>query len=679
MKYLNLCLSVIAVVLWQTNTYATGFSNPLNSMEVAQSFVGTHIGTDLDATAETAIFAITDGQVCYYKADAAGYGGGSGSCAVDGEVIFIRHRKADGNYFIAQYGHIQNVPQNYQVTTFTFNGPLVNQGEQIAEVGIYEPHRDCTPGRDDHLHFGIWNSNNQIPMSNWGYGNAYYTNPEGCWVDPMVFLQNESPYVVYTTSWHTQNPNTVVPLYPGQTGSFTVSYTNTGNTDWKNSGGVSNPDYIELRSCNSSGSVVNSWLYYSNWINAQRVVAPNASNVAPGQNAWFVFTGKVPSSATPGTSQNVYFRPYHATGGLINSWGGMHFTVYVVPYYNIQPNLQALNMNSALWQTYYVNMPFADQVTVFVTGEAHTTVSGDDSDLRLKINGQFVSNWNQEKALDGDDLGNDIKSIATTHNFTAGNNTIQIWADRSPTLYNVLVVPYHPWLLCDMVKTIQAPGGTGNYLWFTYHFYVHVSDQYTVTIKGRAAHYGSASDDDDARFVLDGANYGWNNNNALSGDHQNGAERTVNLTRTINSGWRTLAVNADQRPKITAIYVERGNGGAILCSQPEEGNQEIILIEPPENNALIPKLPTLAAFPNPTNLSATVQFELAEEGRAELTVYNLRGQLVRTLYSDIARAGPIKITWDGATEKGIPLPAGIYFLRLAAARQAVSQKLVLLK
>jgi hypothetical protein len=34
--------------------------------------------------------------------------------------------------------------------------------------------------------------------------------------------------------------------------------------------------------------VTNSWLYPgSGWINAQRVVAPNANNVQPTQNAWF--------------------------------------------------------------------------------------------------------------------------------------------------------------------------------------------------------------------------------------------------------------------------------------------------------------------------------------------------------------------------------------------------------
>ncbi|PIY95452.1 MAG: hypothetical protein COY66_06795, partial [Candidatus Kerfeldbacteria bacterium CG_4_10_14_0_8_um_filter_42_10] len=309
---------------------------------------------------------------------------GGDSSAGFGYYVKINH----GSGYETLYGHLKEWPMVSQ-------GQAVFQGQQVGKLG------STGWSTSDHLHFCLYYNGqclssqpNSKPEPISGYTNVMYGQN----------LTSNNTGAIYSCSWHAQNPNTVVPLYPGQTGSFTVSYTNTGNTDWKNSGGVSNPDYIELRSCNSNGNVVDSWLYHSSWINAQRVVAPNASNVAPDQNAWFVFTGKVPSSATPGTSQNVYFRPYHATGGLINSWGGMHFTVYVVPYYNIHPNLQALNMNSALWQTYYVNMPFADQVTVFVTGEAHTTVSGDDSDLRLKINGAFVSNWNQEKALDGDDL-----------------------------------------------------------------------------------------------------------------------------------------------------------------------------------------------------------------------------------------------------------------------------------
>jgi len=333
MKIWTLLLACCVVCLFYQASNATGFTNPLATMDVVQGFGGTHIGTDLDGNAGDAVYAIADGKVFYYRSNVSGYGGGGGEgCpAVNGSVIFIRHRKADGSYFIAQYGHIRNVPSDLRYTGFNFNGPSVAKGQQIAEIGIFNPCRDCGP-RCDHLHFGIWNSNDKIPSNQWGYGPACWSTPVvGCWVNPITFLQNESPYAIYSCSWHTQDPNNIVTMHAGQTRTFTVSYTNTGTTTWQNTGGVSNPKYIELRSCNSSGTVVNSWLYPGAppWINRQRVVSQNATNVQPGQNAWFIFTGRVPTTATPG-DYHIYFRPYHATGGYIQIWDFRNFYIRVV-------------------------------------------------------------------------------------------------------------------------------------------------------------------------------------------------------------------------------------------------------------------------------------------------------------------------------------------------------------
>ena len=66
------------------------------------------------------------------------------------------------------------------------------------------------------------------------------------------------------------------------------------------------------------------------WINSQRVIAPNASNVQPDQNAWFIFPVKVPTNATVSDYKQIYFRPYHTTGGYISNWGGMCFNIHVI-------------------------------------------------------------------------------------------------------------------------------------------------------------------------------------------------------------------------------------------------------------------------------------------------------------------------------------------------------------
>ena len=50
--------------------------------------------------------------------------------------------------------------------------------------------------------------------------------------------------------------------------------------------------------------------------------------VSPGENAWWKFRIKVPQDAPEG-QKRVYFRPYHATGGFIENWSGMHFVINI--------------------------------------------------------------------------------------------------------------------------------------------------------------------------------------------------------------------------------------------------------------------------------------------------------------------------------------------------------------
>lgn len=614
-------------------------------------------GTSQDQDLDWDILSVADGLVVDIRNDTS-----FGLCMV------IEHNY-NGTTVFSQYGHLNS--------TLVSVGNTVEKGDHIAEMG-----NSGTSAQYAHLHWEIREADHDNPHNGAYWNTSSFQSQatvENWYEDPQAWCNNLGPYANYSCTYHTQDPNAAIPLYPGQTFTFTVSYKNTGNTDWKNIGGVSNPNYIELRSCDSSGGVVNSWLYPGTgsaplWINSQRVVSPNATNVAQGQNAWFIFTGKVPDTAQSGTTKDIYFRPYHATGGLLDNWGGMHFRINVVPYYNIRPNIKARWDTSAeLWKTYIVNMPVADRVTVFVTGEASYTCAGDDSDLRLKINGNFVSNWNGAKALDGAVLGPDTKTITTTHNFVQGNNTIQLYADRSPSVFNVLVVPYHPWLLCDMVKTIQAPGGNC-YTWFTHHFYVHVADTYTFTIKGRAHHYAAGSDDDDARFILDGtACSGWNSgSSSLDGNSQRGAERTIHLSKSLGTGWRTLTVIADCKPKITAIHLERGNGSVLKSMIVDPG--DVDLNEDEEGEVIPTQKLNLTVYPNPFNPVTEISYNLDAASHVELSIYDLAGRRVETIFSEQQGPGGHMVSWNAEHHA-----SGVYFCRVKAGEKVETQKLTLMK
>jgi uncharacterized repeat protein (TIGR01451 family) len=65
-------------------------------------------------------------------------------------------------------------------------------------------------------------------------------------------------------------------------------------------------------------------------------------------------------------------------------------------------------------------------------------------------------------------------------------------------------------------------------------------------------------------------------------------------------------------------------------------------------------------YPNPFNPETRINFSLKEAGRVTLTIYNVRGEAVRTLVSGQVSAGAHMVVWDGRNEYGQSLPSGMY-------------------
>jgi flagellar hook assembly protein FlgD len=60
-------------------------------------------------------------------------------------------------------------------------------------------------------------------------------------------------------------------------------------------------------------------------------------------------------------------------------------------------------------------------------------------------------------------------------------------------------------------------------------------------------------------------------------------------------------------------------------------------------------------------------------------VYNVRGELVRTLVSEARPAGRHEAVWDGSDNAGQPVSSGVYIARLVAGQVAMQRKLMLVK
>ena len=86
-------------------------------------------------------------------------------------------------------------------------------------------------------------------------------------------------------------------------------------------------------------------------------------------------------------------------------------------------------------------------------------------------------------------------------------------------------------------------------------------------------------------------------------------------------------------------------------------------------------------FPNPFNPDTTIKYDLAESADVTLQIYNVLGQVVRTLVaSEAQNAGRYQIRWNGMDERGVPVSSGIYFYQIAAdGKFSDVRKLMLLK
>lgn len=84
-------------------------------------------------------------------------------------------------------------------------------------------------------------------------------------------------------------------------------------------------------------------------------------------------------------------------------------------------------------------------------------------------------------------------------------------------------------------------------------------------------------------------------------------------------------------------------------------------------------------YPNPFNPETNISFSLPADQEIELSIYNLKGQLVRHLISGQFTSGENSVTWDGTDNEGKNVGSGLYLYKLKTSDQEFSKKMLLLK
>jgi hypothetical protein len=84
-------------------------------------------------------------------------------------------------------------------------------------------------------------------------------------------------------------------------------------------------------------------------------------------------------------------------------------------------------------------------------------------------------------------------------------------------------------------------------------------------------------------------------------------------------------------------------------------------------------------YPNPYNPVTQITYQLPQPGVVSLKIYNVQGQLVRTLVNEYKPAGTHSISWNGRSDLGMEVSSGIYLYRIQAGNFTETKRMILIK
>ena len=84
-------------------------------------------------------------------------------------------------------------------------------------------------------------------------------------------------------------------------------------------------------------------------------------------------------------------------------------------------------------------------------------------------------------------------------------------------------------------------------------------------------------------------------------------------------------------------------------------------------------------YPNPFNPNTEISFNIMNDENVVLSIYNVKGQQVKTLVTDDLKAGNHKYLWNGQNDSGENVSSGMYFYKLDTSKKSITKKMLLMK
>jgi hypothetical protein len=84
-------------------------------------------------------------------------------------------------------------------------------------------------------------------------------------------------------------------------------------------------------------------------------------------------------------------------------------------------------------------------------------------------------------------------------------------------------------------------------------------------------------------------------------------------------------------------------------------------------------------YPNPFNPSTTISFSISEKGKVELSIFNIKGQIIKTVINESLNIGDYSVSWDGFDDSGKSVGSGVYLYQIKTPSKILTRKMMLLK
>jgi parallel beta-helix repeat protein len=152
-----------------------------------------------------------------------------------------------------------------------------------------------------------------------------------------------------------------------------------------------------------------------------------------------------------------------------------------------------------------------------------------------------------------------------------------------------------------------------------------------------------------------------------------------------NNASGLVSFDFDGNPRIVDEFVDIGayeyqggskGGNAKIASSDTNSNKLHLPAETPKEFGLS------QSYPNPFNPTAVIEFTIGSDhpsNHITLKVYNITGQLVKTLVDEEKSLGTYTVTWDGRNNSNEEVASGIYFYELKSNNLKETKRMVLIK